>query len=141
MIPSTPAHPFIDTLKKLVLFFSLLFVLLQTLPQPFFFIISQTFTIAPFHETFIDLLFAPLSLLTLNFRFFSLQMVFDFLMINFFLSPLSSFVLSFLGQKRFIYFLLGSALSSCSFLHALSFLTKIAFLPTTLFAHVSLSIL
>jgi len=68
-------------------------------------------------------------------------MFFDFLIINFFLSPLSSFVFSFLGQKRFVSFLLGSAFFSSLFLHIASFLSHINFLPTTLFAHTSLSLL
>ena len=141
MISSSPAHPFIDRLKLVVLFATLLFAFLQMIPHSGIHLLSQLFLSSPFHHPFFDLLFSPLSLVVLNIRTLSLQLVFDLLILNFFLPPLASFVYSFLEHKRFLSFLLASAASSSLFLHIASFLTLTPFLPTTLFAHTILSLL
>lgn len=141
MISPSPAHPFIVRLKQVVLFATLFFAFLQMIPLSGTHLFSQIFQTSPFHNLFFDVLFSPLSLLVLNIRTLSLQLVFDLLILNFFLPPLVSFVYSFLDHRKFLFFLLASGAASSLFLHIASFLMKAPFLPTTLFAHAILSLL
>lgn len=139
-IPTSPEYPFIHHLRISVLFSTLLYALLQSLSGPTF-LFSEIFVTSPAHSMVLDLLSSPLSLLTLNCSSLTLQLLFDFLILNLFLTPLASFVFSFLGKVRFIAFILISAASSSLFLHSVSYCINQSFVPTTLFAHVSLSLL
>src|SRR5665647_1476585 len=99
-----PAKTFstIQHLKLCVLISTLFFAFLSSTSSLQWQMISDLFTTTSYHSTWRDLLLSPLSMVTLNYSSISLQMLFDFLILNAFITPLVSFVFSFLGKRNFI---------------------------------------
>lgn len=137
----TPQEPCIERMKWVILLMTLLFACLNSFCSQPGRLIANFFMVSPYHALDSDLFFAPLSMLTPNYPNISFEMLFDLLLLNSILVPLSSFVVSFLGRIRFFVFMIGAAMTSSLFLHSLSLLCDTPFFPTTLFSSVALSIL
>lgn len=138
-----PAKAFstIERLKLAVLASTLLFAFFSSTKNSTWQFFASLFTTSSLHSLWKDLLFSPLSMLTLNYTDLNLQMLFDFLILNAFITPLASFVFSFLGKRNFIFYILGATLLSSYTLHAFSLLFHTSFLTTTLFSSVILSLI
>ncbi len=81
------------------------------------------------------------SALTIPYQGFGLQMVFDLMIINFFLTPIISFVFSFLTKNHFLSLLFSLiAIGAGSFLGFATLFGQAATPPCSLFAGLSLSI-
>lgn len=131
----------IERLKIVVIVSTLFFALLQSIHKTECWQVADLFTTTSYHSTLRDFLLAPLSACTLNYSSISLQMLFDFLILNAFVTPLVSFVFSFLGKKNFFLYTAGCTLISSLALHSIAFLCDKTFVPTTLFSHVALGMI
>ncbi len=139
--PQTPYPKTIRTLRWVVCFFLLTYAGLFDLAAsgviplfPDFLLLSPSLSWSSFFQPFT-------AAATLAYPGFDLSLVFDLFILNFFLAPIYTFVLTFLSERQFIKFLISIIVIGSGVFLSLATLLHTPSSPCSLFGGVSLAVI